>query len=88
MVGCLFFIVTLKTYYRWATKLLKRQNQSYCQYVKDYTLEFALSRKQTEYFEENIYSKIGPEKQSYGEAYMESISKEVTDTLNRLFKEE
>lgn len=70
--GCLLFIIAMKTHYRWRTKLIKRQFQSYAAYAKDYTLEIALTDKQTDYFNDAIYKQN--KDRTFGELYMEQFS--------------
>jgi hypothetical protein len=76
----------MKTHYRWRTKLIKRQFQSYAVYAKDYTLEIALTPKQTEYFMKGIHKQNRD--RTFGELYMEQLSDQLTSMLTRLYKKQ
>ena len=82
--GCLFFIIAMKSHYRWSTKITKRQFQSYAVYAKDYTLEIQLTKKQTDYFANCIYTQNRD--RSFGELYMEQLSNQLSSLLNMLYK--
>jgi len=81
--GCLAFIVVIKTDYKNRAKVEKLIYRSYALYAKDYTVEIALSREQTEYFKRDTYS--NHKDRSIAEVYQETLMSQLQTMLRMLY---